>query len=76
RATKARLLELHFHKPQVTPAGSWASGFSLDQRYWYFASLRFTKVAFSLLHNPQNASKTTDPRLMAGANFGAFREFR
>jgi hypothetical protein len=24
-------------------------------------------VAFSLLHNPRNASNTTDPRVMAGA---------
>jgi hypothetical protein len=39
----------------------------LGQRFhWSLASLRCTRIVFSLLHNPQNASKTTDPRVMAG----------
>jgi hypothetical protein len=69
RATKARVLKPHFLNPPVTPAGSWVSRFSLGQRFhWSFASLRFARVAFSLLHNPRNTSKTTDPLVMAGAN--------
>jgi hypothetical protein len=42
--------------------------FSLVQRFhWLYASLRCKRVGFTRLHNPRNASKTTDPRVMAGA---------
>jgi hypothetical protein len=37
------------------------------QFHWVFASLRFAVVALSPLYNPRNASKTTDPPVMAGA---------
>jgi|688.fasta_scaffold24735_12 hypothetical protein len=35
--------------------------------HWGFARLRSARVAFSLLHNLRNASKTTDLRVMSGA---------
>jgi hypothetical protein len=41
---------------------------SLDRRFhWVFAGQRCERVVFSLLHNPRNASETTNPPVMAGA---------
>ncbi len=68
RATKARVLKPPFHNRQVTSASSWGVLISIDRRFhWAFQRLRCARVAFSRLHNPRNASKTTDPPVMAGA---------